>query len=172
MFLDSLDVLLRTLLGALLTYILIVFILRISGKRTLAKWNAFDFVVTIALGSMVATTIISKSTTIMQGATALAGLVLLQWLVTSISVRVPWFRQVIKGDPTLLLRNGEFRHAVMKKARVTESEILAAIRESGIGEVAGVDAVVLENDGSFSVIESVDGQGEALRDVDGWRPGA
>ena len=168
MFFDSWDALGRTLLSALLTYVLIITFLRISGKRTLAKWNAFDFVVTIALGSMVATTIISKQTTVMQGAAALGGLILLQWIVTSISVRVTWFRGLVKGSPVLIFRHGKFLYGEMERHRITESEILAAMREKGIGEISSVDAVVLENNGTFSVIGNLEGEGEALRDVRGW----
>lgn len=168
MIFESWDAIARTLLSALLIYILTIIFLRVSGKRTLAKWNAFDFVVTIALGSMVATTIVSQQTTVLQGGAALGGLILLQWLVTSISVRIGWFRHGIKGSPALIFRNGEFLYTEMKKHRITESEILAAMRDKGIGEISSVAAVVLENNGTFSVIGNLDGKGEALRDVRGW----
>lgn len=168
MFFESFDILLATLASVAFTYVGVVLLLRLSGKRTLAKWNAFDFVVTIALGSIVASTIVSDSVSIMQGLTALVGLVLLQVVVTSVSVRARWFRSVVKGDPVLLLKNGRFLDDALRKNRVTRGEVLAAIRENGIGEVAEVAAVVLENEGRFSVIKEVNREGSALEDVVGW----
>ena len=168
MFFESWNILVATLISLLLIYTAVVLILRISGKRTLAKWNAFDFVVTIALGSIAASTIVSDSVSVAQGVTALAGIVLLQAIVTSISVRTEWFRSVVKGDPVLLLKNGEFRDDVLRKNRVTRGEVRAAIRENGIAEVADVGAVVLENEGRFSVIRTIEREGTALLDVAGW----
>lgn len=162
-------VLATTVLAVLLTYIVIVLFLRLSGKRTLAKWNAFDYVVTIALGSMVATMAVSQSVSVLQGAVAIGTYLLLQVLVTFTSVRWKWFRSVLKGDPVLLLYHGEYREETMRRVRVTKSEVLAAIRESGQGSVESVGAVVLENDGTFSVIGSFDAGESALQDVGGWQ---
>ena len=61
LFFDSWDSILRTAVITILAYILMIFFLRISGKRTLSKMNAFDFVVTIALGSTLATVSLSKN---------------------------------------------------------------------------------------------------------------
>jgi uncharacterized membrane protein YcaP (DUF421 family) len=67
--------LLRTLVVGALAYLVLVSLLRLSGKRTLAKMNAFDFVVTVALGSTLATILLSKSVTLAQGSLALALLI-------------------------------------------------------------------------------------------------
>jgi uncharacterized membrane protein YcaP (DUF421 family) len=59
---------------------------------------------------------------------------------------------VIKAEPALLLHDGKVLASMMAKERVTEDEILAAVRERGFGELADVGAVVLETDGSLSVL--------------------
>ncbi len=69
MFLDSVQILGRTLITGVLAYILIVLVLRLTGKRTLSKWNAFDFIVTVALGSALANVILSRDVSLAQGAT-------------------------------------------------------------------------------------------------------
>lgn len=159
-FFDSWDALLRTALMAVLAYVSLIVLLRISGRRTLSKMNAFDLVVTVALGSTLATVILSKNTTLAQGILAFALLIGMQYLVTWSSVRAYWIRQLVTGEPALLLYQGGFLRAAMKKARVTEDEVRAAIRASGEADVAAVAAVVLETDGSFSVVPRKPGGSE------------
>ena len=106
MFFDSWTGLGRVLLVGTLAYVALVAILRISGKRTLSKMNAFDFVVTVALGSTLATILVDTSVTLAQGALALALLVALQFAITWTSVRVAWVRRIVTGEPALLARHG------------------------------------------------------------------
>lgn len=68
-----------------LAYLLLIVVLRIFGKRTLSKMNAFDFVVTIALGSILATILTSKDLTLIDGILALVILVLLQYILKKIN---------------------------------------------------------------------------------------
>lgn len=166
MFFDDWFGLIRILVVGFFIYISLIILLRVSGKRTLSKWNAFDFVVTIALGSILASVVISKSLTLFEGIAALGWLIGMQFVITSLSVRFDWVAKLIKSDPTLLFDKGEFLPEVMKNKRVGEAEVLTAIRSQGIGAIEEVAAVVLENDGAFSVIKkSSDNSLTALKDV-------
>lgn len=142
----------RTAVVGVIAYVVLLLFLRASGKRTLSKMNAFDFVVTVALGSTLATILLSRDVSLLQGAVALGLLVLLQFVITWTSVRWAWVRRMVTGEPTLLLSQGRFLPAALRKARVTEEEVHAAVRASGKDGIDGVRAVVLETDGSFSVI--------------------
>ncbi|MFT4955653.1 MAG: uncharacterized membrane protein YcaP (DUF421 family) [Brevundimonas sp.] len=142
---------LRILLIAPAAYVALVLILRMSGKRTLAKLNAFDFVVTIAIGSTLASVITSSTLSLVDGIVALALLVGMQFLVTSASVRWPWFNRAVKAEATLLVRKGELLPRTMRRQRITSDEIEAAIRQSGGRGVEDADAVFLETDGSLAV---------------------
>ncbi|MEI8624595.1 hypothetical protein P4S67_10000 [Pseudoalteromonas sp. B137] len=82
MFFDDVQGLVRVLIIGVLGYVALVFWLRVSGKRTLSKWNVFDFVVTIALGSILASVIISKSVALLEGILAFVVLIGLQYLIT------------------------------------------------------------------------------------------
>lgn len=167
-FYDGGAAILRTIATGAIVYVALILILRVSGKRTLSKWNAFDFIITIALGSTLATALLSKDTAIAQGVTGLALLIALQFVVTWLSVRFRSFSQLVKARPTLLVYRGELRTAAMRRQRVTEGEVLAALRGHGIGSVAQAAAVILETDGSFSVIRELDENNDAsaLADVD------
>jgi uncharacterized membrane protein YcaP (DUF421 family) len=146
----------RVLLVGTLAYVVLVLLLRISGKRTLSKLNAFDLVVTVALGSTLATVLLSKSVALAEGVLALGLLIFLQYAIAWLSIRSPRFQAVIKAEPTLLLHRGAFLEGAMQAERITREEILAALRASGAAEPAGIAAVVLETDGSLSVIAQAD----------------
>jgi uncharacterized membrane protein YcaP (DUF421 family) len=152
-FIDQLADIARTLLVGTLAYIGLVLLLRASGKRTLSKMNAFDLIVTVALGSTLATILLSQDVALAQGMTALALLIALQFVVTWSSVRFGWVRRVVTGEPALLLHDGRMLPEAMRKARVTADEIRAAIRQAGIPALARVQAVVLETDDTMSVVE-------------------
>lgn len=152
MFFDNAYGLLRVLGAGVLTYIALLILLRISGKRTLAKLNAFDFVVTVALGSTVATILLSTEVALAEGVFALAVLISLQLIVAFLSVRAKWFQRLVKSEPTVLVTKGEINHRKLRTNRVAPEEIHQAVRASGTGSMALVDTVVLETDGSFSVI--------------------
>lgn len=156
MFFDSMQGILRVLLVGVPAYATLIFLLRASGKRTLSKMNAFDFIITVALGSTLASIITSKSVALAEGVAALALLVLLQFAVTFATVRSRRFSRVIKSEPTLLAFQGEFLHRAMKRERVNEDEILAALRESKIASIADAHAVVLESDATLSVLPRTD----------------
>ncbi len=162
------DSLLRTLVVGVLAYVALVVFLRISGKRTLSKMNAFDLIVTVALGSTLATVLLASDVALAEGALAFALLIGLQFTVTWSSVRARWVRRLATGDPLMLLYRGEFLPAALRQARVTEDEIRAAIRSAGVGSLDQVYAVVLETDGSFSVVRpGKDGNDSSLDGVDG-----
>ena len=155
MFFDSWAALGRVLVIAPIAYIALVLMLRISGKRTLTKLNAFDLVVTVALGSTLATVLLSKSVSLAEGVLALALLITLQYLITWSAVRFDRVQQLIKSEPTLLLHRGEFLDKAMLAQRVTREEVFSVLRGSGNADPGAVAAVVLETDGSFSVLSDL-----------------
>lgn len=164
--LKDLNPFLETVIAGIIGYIAIIIFLRLSGKRTLAKWNSFDFIVTIALGSVLASIFLSNKDAFGKGILSFALLVLFQYVITWISVRSSIIQKLIKSEPALLLFRGEMKRDRMKKERIAEGEILAALRASGVSAIEDADAVILETDGSFSVITNFnDSSGSALKDV-------
>ncbi|MGF1451065.1 MAG: DUF421 domain-containing protein [Opitutales bacterium] len=162
--------LLRILVIGVCAYGSLLVLLRVSGKRTLSKMNAFDFVVTVALGSTLATILLSEGVALVEGVLALALLIGLQLAITWLSVRSAGVRQLVKAEPRLLYHRGQFLDAAMKAERVPREEILQTMRSQGIGDTACVMAVVLETDGSLSLITDKGGDGiSALRNVRGMQ---
>lgn len=162
-FFDGWPGLLRTLVIGLLAYAALVVLLRISGKRTLAKLNAFDLVVTVAIGSTLATVLLNKDVALSEGVLAFALLIGMQFVVTWSSVRMSWVKRISKSEPTLLAYRGALAREALRAQRVTEDELHAAVRGAGLSGLEDAAAVVLETDGSFSVIRDLGEQASALR---------
>lgn len=175
MFFDGWDDLGRVLVVGTLAYIGLVIMLRVTGKRTLSKMNAFDLVVTVALGSTLASTFLSQDVALVEGLFALALLCAMQFVVTYASIRSERFQHLVKAEPTLLLYRGQMIRSALRAERVTREEILAALRSSGIGDPSQAAAVVLETDGSLSVVPQSDhaqfGSLETARGIEAARAG-
>jgi uncharacterized membrane protein YcaP (DUF421 family) len=155
-----------------LAYAAIVLILRMTGKRTLAKFNIFDFAVTVAFGSTLATILLNPDVTVAEGAFAFAVLAGLQWFAAILSMRMKWFEKLVRSSPRLLLRDGQFLRDAMRQERVTRGEVEAAIRGKGIGSCSDVAAVVLETSGDLSVIGRHQASDRsALQSVEGFEQG-
>ena len=135
-----------------LSYVALILMLRVSGKRSLSQMNAFDFVVTVALGSILATALLSQDVVLAEGVLAFGLLLTLQYIITWLSVRSATVRRLVKAEPTLLVHRGRLLLGAMKAARVTEDEVLAAARNTGADSLKKIEAVVLETDGTFSVL--------------------
>lgn len=155
-----------TIVLGTIAYIAMIFMLRISGKRTLSKWNSFDFVVTIAFGSILSSILLSAKDSFGTGILGFVLLILFQYVLTWIAVRSSLVQKLVKAKPSLLLYKGKLQDDVLKRERVAEGEVLAALRNKGVGAIEDADAVVLETDGSFSVITDLNNStASALKDI-------
>jgi len=170
MFFDSWSGLGRVLVVGVLAYVALVLLLRVSGKRTLTKFNAFDLVVTVALGSTLATVLLNRSVPLAEGVLGLGLLIALQYVITWLSVRSPRFQSLVKAEPTLVVHRGRFLDGAMKAQRLTREEVFAAMRVNGTPHLDKIVAIILETDGSISILdEAEEGRADALGNVDRWQ---
>lgn len=167
MFFDSWSRIGTLVMATIAAYLVLIVVLRTSGKRTLSKLNAFDFVITIALGSVLATVVLSRSVPLAEGLLAFVLLAGLQFVVAFLSLRSGMFRRLVKSSPQAVLVDGHPRPEVLRKERVTLAELAQAVRKHGAGSFGDVDLVVLETDGTFSVIDDVK-DGSALIGVEAF----
>ncbi len=163
MWFDSWSDLVRILVVAPVAYLALLAVLRLTGKRTLSKLNAFDLVVTVALGSTLASIILSSDVSISEGILALSLLVAFQYAVTWCSVRSDTVKGFAKAEPTLLYRDG-FLDGAMRRQRVTREEVHQVARSQGRATLDDVGAVVLETDGSLSILSVVPPEHQLAQD--------
>lgn len=147
----------RVLASGVVAYAFLVLVLRCSGKRTLSKLNAFDLVVTVAMGSVLATVVVSGEIPLAEGMAGFVVLVLCQWALARGSVRFGRFAGWVRSRPRLLLADGVLLGEALDAERITRDEVFAALRQAGIGRLEDAAAVVLETDGSFSVLPRMPG---------------
>lgn len=137
---------------AFFSYVIVLFLLRLSGKRTLLKMNAFDFIITVSLGAVFGNMLINYKENLFQGLYVIFLLLLFQFFSSLLSSRYAFFDTLLKANPTLLFYEGTYYEAILKKERIPRSEVLQAMREQGIGRIEEVGAVILETDGTISVL--------------------
>lgn len=161
MFFSSWFDILRIFVMATLGYVGLMTVLRITGKRALSKMNAFDFVITVAMGSALSTVILSKDVVLVEGIFAFVMLCTLQYVTTLIFLHMPRMRSLLQAQPTLLMYRGIFYYKQMHGARITEDEILGALREKGV-RWEDAQAVILENDGALTVVPTSHGNSQRV----------
>lgn len=149
------EAILRVFIVGVAMYVSLVVFLRLSGSRTIASMNVFDFIVTVALGSAFGRALTASSVALAEALTAFALLIVLQYIVARLQTRWTRFEQALTNDPTLLYFHGEFLRDAMRDQGVTENNLRGAVRKENIGSMDAVDALVLESDGKVSVIRSV-----------------
>lgn len=136
-------------------YATTVVAVRLAGRRTVAQISAFDVVVTIALGSIVATTAVSSTASYAQGATAVATLLVLQVAVGALRVRYPTLSRVLDFRPQVVARDGAVdlsRHPF--GPQLTEEEVRSKLREHGVFDLSSVTVVIMEPTGGMSTSTS------------------
>lgn len=153
-FFDGWEPVIRIVVVGTTGYAALVSLLRASGKRTLAQMNSFDFVVTVAIGATFGRMLTARAIPLVEAVTAFALLIGLQFLVSSVQTRSRSFASLVTAAPTLLYHRGQLQTSALRRVRLTEDELRAAVRGQGAGPLEEVGAVVMESDGSLSVVMS------------------
>ena len=125
--------------------------------------SSFDFAMTIAVGSLLASTIVTKSTTVLQGGVALFCLYFLQTAIAFLRRRISWFSAAVDNQPLLLMQGEKVLHDNLRRAHLSESDLRAKLREANVLNYSQVKAVVFETTGDISVLHT--GQEDVLLDT-------
>jgi len=159
----------RILGSAVIIYVLIIVYIRLLGKRSTSELNNFDWIVTVSVGSIVASTIILKDISVTEGGLSIFILMMLQFIITKFMYNSVTFREIVKSTPKLLFFEGEFIEDNMKKERILKREVYAAIRQNGLKSLKQIYAVVLETNSKISIInnENPEELGSSLIGVQG-----
>ena len=145
------DPLWETIVGSLILFVVIILLTRIIGLRSFAKFTAYDFAFTIAIGSIISSTLTS-STSITHGSVAIAGLLFLTYIFSTLQKKFPSINTLISNKPLLLMKGQTILHDNLKHARIEKSQLIAKLREANVLDFKQVEAVVLESTGDISVL--------------------
>lgn len=146
----------------------VILLVRVGGLRSLAKMTGFDFVTTIATGSLIATAGTASSLIEFAGAlAAIAALFAVQFLLGASRTRWQAAQRLIGNDPVLLMEDGRFLEDAMRAERIVHGDIYAKMREAGVEAVDEVRAVVLERTGDISIVRTSSIDERILSDIEG-----
>ena len=127
--------------------------IRLAGRRTVAQFSSFDIIVTIAIGSIIATTAISRDVSYAEGTTALVTLLSFQTLLGWLRQRFPAVRRSTDFSPLVVVRNGRLELGSSPFGiQATPEEVVSKLREQGVFELEDAGLVVVEPTGGFSVL--------------------
>ncbi len=147
--------LLAIILTAIGIYLATIIFTRLAGKRSFSKMSSFDFAMTVALGSMIATTVLSKSVSLWDGVVGLGIIYVLQ-LSVAILRRFNVIKIVVDNEPLLLMDGKKILHENLNKSRVTEEDLRSKLREANVIRLSEVRAVIFEATGDISVLHTGD----------------
>ena len=167
---ESWDSLFKILMSSVIGYLTLILFVRIAGKRSTSKMNNFDWIVTVAVGSVLASMAVLKDVTIADGVLAMGLLLGFQLLLTTATSRSELARELVLSKPSVLYAHGEFHQQELLKQRVWKGEILSAVRENGAGSLDDVEIVTFEPDAEISIVQkSRLGSFDAVTSIRGYR---
>ncbi|AFZ66168.1 DUF421 domain-containing protein [Deinococcus peraridilitoris] len=143
----------RIVVVGTLLFLSVVLLLRITGNRTLSSLNTFDFIVTVAVGAVFGRALTAKDLSLSEALAAIVLLIGLQYLLSLLKFHFKSFSKAITSEPVVLYSHGTLRQKAMRRERITEDDILAAVRAQGHTTLEEIDTVVLEATGNMSVFE-------------------
>ena len=152
LFFDNIDKLGRIVLTAVTVYVLIVIITKVSGKRSTSQLNNFDWIVTVMIGSLGASTILLKDIPLIEGISSILVLYVMQFLVTKYASISPQFSSFILSEPRIVFYQGQFLPDAMRAERLTRQELECAMRSEGVNSFDDVEAIVFESDAQLTII--------------------
>lgn len=155
--------LLAVFLSTIGIYFAVILFTRIAGKRSFSKMSSFDFAMTIAIGSIIGSTLLLASVNLSTGIVGLASVFLLQQLFAYLR-RYPSFGKLVENKPFLLMQGSEVLEDNLKRARVTKGDLRAKLREANVIRLSQVKAVVFETTGDISVLHTQ----EEDKEVEKW----
>lgn len=151
-FTASPDALLATVLSAVGIYAVLIVLVRLVGLRSFSKMTSVDFAMTVAVGSVIASTVLTTTPSLPQAAVGLASLFGIQYVVALLRRRTDVAEDVFDNEPVVIMTPEGMRRDVMREERVTEDDVWAKLREANVIHPRQVRAVVLETTGDISVL--------------------
>ncbi|WP_201596539.1 DUF421 domain-containing protein [Psychrobacter vallis] len=143
-------------LSALGFYLGLMLFTRLMGLRSFSKLSSHDFAMTVGIGSILASTVLSDRPSLLQGLFAVAVLFLIQGMVSVIRRRVKPLKSLIDNQAIILMAHGEYLSDNLKEANLTTSDVQEVLRKNGIKSKTEIFAVIMETTGDMSVIKNND----------------
>jgi len=144
----------RIIVSTLAVYLFIVIAIRLFGKKELAQLSVVDLVFILLISNSVQNAMVGPDSTLSGGLVAASSLFIVNYILKYLQYRFPKFGKIVQGDATMLIYQGKMLKTHMKNVKISEDELMEAVREHGVASVKDVDLAIMEVDGSISVLSS------------------
>lgn len=134
-----------------LTYVAVLVLLRLTGKRQVGQFTPFDLVLLLLVSEAVSNGLSGGDNSITSGVIAMATMLLLNLAVGWTTMRSMRFEHTLEGRPQFLIKKGRVDYKVLRQEMLSKNDLLAAIREQGCFRPSEVEYAVLETSGRISV---------------------
>jgi len=152
-------------LRAAAVYMVLLVLIRLSGKRTMGQFTPFDMMLIVLLGSAVQNSLLGEDTSLLGGLLLAATLIVINWCVAFVTSRSLRAERLVEGVPTVLARDGQLFRSVLKREMVSEDDFNEALRQNGEMTLTDVRIALLETNGTISVVKRDSDNGQATSEV-------
>ncbi len=139
-------------LRAVAIYVLVMLLVRLSGKRAVGQFTPFDLVLLILLGNAVQNGLNGGDNSLVGAGILAVCLIALNYGVAFVAARSPGARKLIEGEPVILARDGKVFRQVLRRELVSNADFLEAMRETGCSEIERIRVATLETNGRISIL--------------------
>ncbi|MCL1867040.1 MAG: DUF421 domain-containing protein [Oscillospiraceae bacterium] len=140
----------------LILYILVIFSVRLMGKKQLSELQPSELVTTIIISNIVTISLEESNITLMAGLVPILMIVCMDVLVTGINLVSNNARKITTGVPKVIISNGTIDQKSVKNLRYTIDDIMESMREASIFDIADVQYAIVENTGKISFFQKSD----------------
>lgn len=153
------------LIRTIILYFLVLIAIRIMGKSELSEMSPFQLVIIFMIAELAAIPIESNATPLLNGIAAIFALLFLQTLISIISIKCEWFKNLINGKPSILIENGEINQKELSALRITLNDLMEQLRIQNIPVLSDVEYAIMESNGELSVIPKADKKPVTVSDM-------
>lgn len=132
-------------------YVLIVFALRLMGKRQIGELRPSELVVALLIADLASVPMQENGTPLLHGVLPILILAALELLTSALMLKCPAFERLMSGNPIPVIRDGKLDIAALKKLRLTVDDLSDALRMQNCFNISEIDTAVVETNGSISV---------------------
>ena len=140
-------------LRAAAAYWILLFAVRLIGRRTASQMAPFDLVVLFLFAGVTITAVLDDDHSMVGSFTAMCTIGLMHVLVSWLKNRWAWFGRIVDGTPVVVYEHGAFNQRRMNRLRLTEQDIMTAVRQRGLMRLGQVRYAVAERDGKISIVQ-------------------
>lgn len=142
----------QMVLRAVVVYVVLLVMVRVSGKRSVGQFTPFDMILLILLGNAVQNSLIGADVSLAGGLLLAGTLIALNYLVGSLAARFPRFHALVEGRPVQVITDGEVDHARLRREQFSDADIAEALRRNGVASRGQVRHAWIENDGTITMV--------------------